>query len=194
MSPRGFLGPSIQNLLGQRRWMSSQVLMGNLGCFFFPLCILFLLFGRGKERVSSRKTNQHWALKEQPADWFHRVSLGSLSCATSLRWSRSAAYKAICGICHKRLQRWCRPWADGWLRRGLQGVYWIVTKGKKIGAFKFRLQGRKKKRLKQLLADYQKSEPLIVFINSKIISKCFFSIRGNNVHDLHADPWTTVLC
>lgn len=37
------------------------------------------------------------------------------------------------------------------------------------------------KRLKQSLADYQKSEPLIVFINSKIISKCFFSIWVNNV-------------
>lgn len=56
----------------------------------------------------------------------------------------------------------------------------IVAKGKKFGAFKFHLQGSEKK-AGTVVGGRAKFEPLIVFINSKIILKCFFSIRVKNV-------------
>lgn len=56
----------------------------------------------------------------------------------------------------------------------------IVAKGKKFGAFKFHLQGSGKK-AEAVVGRRAKSEPLIVFINGKIILKCFFKIQVNNV-------------
>lgn len=141
MSPRKLSRPRHTEFAGTMEMDGCAGPSAQFWAFFSSFAFSFFLtvFG-GKDILTRNKPTLR--VKRTACRLISPHLLGSLSSTTSLRWGCGTDYKAVWGTCHLQLQRWCWPWADGWLRRGSRGVYCIVTKGKQFGEFKFHLQGR----------------------------------------------------